>query len=223
MDRFDLYTSIHKGIRAILFETARTVAATDFSRPEESARASDAIRRLLGFLDEHAAHEDDVILPELAPLAPELFADLRAEHARTDGLQRELAGIATRLAGATERERVSLGRRLAERANGLVAAHLAHLAREESEANRVLWAHFDDGALLALQDRIVAAIAPARLAEWYALVLPAVSAGERRALIGGLLATVSAARFELLTDPARAELGEAAWRDALAPASAMGR
>jgi len=220
MERFDLYTSIHKGIRRILFETARTVAATDFEEAGESAVACEGVRRMLGFLDEHAAHEDEVILPVIAELAPVLFVDLRAEHARLDGLQRELEGLVVRLERAGASERVSLGRRLEDRIGKLVAGHLAHLAQEETHANRILWAHRDDGQLLELQVRIVARIEPARLAEWYALALPAMNARERRTILGGLRAGMPAELFEQVTAGARGELGERGWQAALSGARA---
>jgi hypothetical protein len=56
------------------------------------------------------------------------------------------------------------------------------MKREEVEVNRLLWAHCTDAELLELHGRIVAAIPPARMEEWFALLLPAVNALERRAL-----------------------------------------
>lgn len=215
MDRIDLFTSIHKGIRRSLFETARMVAAADFGDPLECERTGAAVARLYGFLDEHAACEDAVVLPEIAALAPELFIDLRAEHARVDGLQREIEGMLARLDGATECERVSLGRRIEDRFGKLVAAHLLHLAREEKDANRVLWAHRDDAQLADLRRRMVARVTPERLAEWYALALPAMNARERRGILLGMRAGMPAELFELVTAGARAELGERSWREAL--------
>jgi hypothetical protein len=93
MDRFDLYSGIHKGIRRILFETSLAVAGTDFADAEASAAACRSVERMRQFLDEHALHEDEVIMPVLGALAPELFTDLRAEHAKVDGLQREVGAI----------------------------------------------------------------------------------------------------------------------------------
>lgn len=215
MERFDLYGGIHKGIRRTLYETAAALAATDFEDPAGCARARAALRRMLGYLDEHARHEDEVILPVLATLAPELFHDLRAEHARVDGLQRELEGLADRLEGASAPERLSLGRRIEDRIGKLVAAQLMHLAREEGDANRILWAHRDDAQLLELQDRIVGGIAPERLSEWYGLAVPAMNPRERRALVADLRASLPAGLFEQVTAGARTELGEPAWRAAL--------
>ncbi|MCB9898122.1 MAG: hemerythrin domain-containing protein [Planctomycetes bacterium] len=218
MRRFDLYTTIHKGIRRILFETTRTVGETDFEDAREAAHAAREIGRMLAFLDEHAAHEDEVILPELATLAPELHADLRADHARVDGLQREIAAIVQRLEGANASERASLGRRLENRMGKLVAAHMLHLASEETDANRVLWAHRDDAYLVGLQTRIVEDIGPTRLADWLALALPAMNVRERRELLAGMRADLPGDAFEAVTAAARVELGERRWSASLADA-----
>lgn len=211
MNRLDLYTTIHKGVRRALFETSQTVSATDFADQQQAAATCREIQRLLRFLDEHAVHEDDVIMPELAKLAPELFVDLRAEHAKSDGMQREVAAIVARLEHSTECERVSLGKRLEDRLPRLVAAHLVHMASEESDANRVLWAHYDDARLADLQSRIVTSIEPQRLSEWYALVLPALNLRERRGMLGAMLSGMPLELFEQVTTAARAELGEAQW------------
>jgi hypothetical protein len=218
MTRVDVYRTVHKGIRATLFETAAAVGRTEFSDAQEAAAVATAVRRMLGFLDEHAEHEDAVLLPELARISPELFAEIEADHARTDGLQRELEGFVGRLEGANEAERVALGARLHDRVPKLVAEHLRHMGREETEVNRALWANLTDAELDALHQRVVGAIPPARMAEWLELFLPAVTRSERAALIGGLRASVPPPVFDALVAPARAALGPARWETTAAAA-----
>lgn len=214
MNRYDLYTTVHKGVRKGLFEAVLAVGGTDFAQAGEVAVALREVRRLLAFLEEHSEHEDAVILPELAALAPELHADLRAEHARIEGLQAEIERILARLEAADGAQRTALGRRLADRMAGLAAEHLRHMGREEIDANRVLWAHRSDADLKALEDRIVAGVPAERMGEWLALMLPAMNGAERRELLTGMAAEMPVAAFGVVTGPARELLGEAAWRDA---------
>ncbi len=216
MQRFDLYRPIHKAIRTLLFETTELCARTDFGDGTESARAAAALRRLTAFLHEHAAHEDDVIVPEVERLAPDLAADLRNDHARVGGLEAELLALAERLTGAQGSERLSLGRRLQDRLGHLVAEHLLHLEREECQVNRLLWAHLDDGRLHGLEGRILASIEPARLAEWLVVLLPAVARPECATILAGLAQAVPPPVFAELTAPARAALGAERWAAALA-------
>jgi len=220
MNRVDLYRVPHRAIRALLFDTTLLVARTDFAAEEEARRAVAAAERLLGFLHEHAEHEDQVIVPEVEALSPELAAELRADHHRTGGLERELAALLARTALADEAERVSLGERLHQRLARLTAEHLAHLEREEVAANRLLWAHRSDAELELLHGRIVAAIPPPRLAEWFGWILPAMSGAERAPLLSGMLA-MPPELFEQVTGPARRALGEPAWERTLERARAL--
>lgn len=209
MQRTDLYTTIHKAIRAVLFDTTTRVARTAFADAGQSELAVAAVRRLLGFLDEHAEHEDDVLMPELAAVAPEVHAALQADHTRIGGMQQEIAVLCERSAVAAAAERHALGQRLQVRLHRLVAAQLAHLEREEVDANRALQAHRTDAELQALHGRILARIAPVRLAEWMALLLPELSAPERGELLRGMRQKMPPAAFDAVTAPARTALGAA--------------
>jgi hypothetical protein len=166
-----------------MFDGMAQVARADFDQAEEAGEAGIAVERLLTFLAEHAEHEDREILPELTRLCPELAADLQADHSRIQGFEQEVAKLVLRLRGATGVERRSLGRRIHEKLGTLVAHHLLHMEREEVQAHRVLWANRSDDELGALHERIVGAIAPARVAEWMKIILPALNGAERAALV----------------------------------------
>jgi hypothetical protein len=221
MDRHDLYTTVHKAIRALLFDGARLVARTDFALPEQAAAARAALERLMATLDEHAEHEDEFILPELERINPELHADLRSDHARVHGMQDEIRGLAARLATASAVERVALGRRIHDRMGALVAEHLRHLEREECQVNRMLWAHRTDAELREVEGRLLASIPPPRLVEWLGWILPAANLSERAGMLRDMRAGMPPEVFEPLTAQARAALGAAAWSEALRAAEAL--
>jgi hypothetical protein len=207
-NRVDLYGMAHKALRNLLFEAASLAARTDLSSEAEARALAARIARLVGWLDEHAAVEDAAIMPELAAIAPELFASLRSEHARVEGAQRELEALARRLETASGPERASLGRKVHERLLRLVAEHIVHMEHEESDGNRLLWAHRTDDELRALQARIRATIPPARAAAWLAVMLPALSLPERAAVLRPLRGAVPTPALDDLLAPARAALGE---------------
>jgi hypothetical protein len=219
MARLDIYGTVHKGLRAALFSATARAAGCDFASAAEARAAAATARELIGFLDEHAALEDAVIMPELARLGPETQAALHDDHSRLDGLQRDLAAVAERLEVAGDAAmRETLGRRLHDRLGRLAAEHLLHMQREEQEGNRILWAHRSDEELRALHGRVTGSIPPARLARWLAIILPAVSGPERSAMLGGLRAAMPPPAFGELTAPARAALGEEGWASATAAA-----
>jgi hypothetical protein len=211
MTRVDVFGVVHKGLRAALFEAVKVVARTDFSRAEEAERARAEVLAALAFLEEHGRHEDAIVLPELAVLAPALCADLQGEHGRLDGLHREVQRLCARLTGASPVERIALGRRLHDAAVRLLAESLGHMQREEAEATRVLHAHRSDDELRALHGRILASIAPPRVADWMELILAAASGPERVALVAGLRSHLPPDAFAAAVGPAQVRLGAADW------------
>ncbi len=213
--RHEMYVGPHKALRALFFEVATEVARSDFSLRSEAGSAAEAVRVLLDELSSHAEHEDAVILPELAVLAPELHQALAADHTRTEGLEHELSATAERLEAASEAERVSLGSRMVRQVNALLAEHLRHMAVEEGEAQRILWAHRTDEELAALVDRIMAMDPPPQVAAFVARMLQAMNRSERRATLAQARAKLPAEVFEALTAPAREALGPELFADAL--------
>ncbi len=219
MTRTDLYLTVHKGLRAALFAACTAVGRTDWRDHHAATATRDQLRHLFGLLTEHAEHEDEVILPELESLAAELHADLHAQHVRIEGLQTELARLLDRLAGASDAERESLGRRIHGRIGCLVAEHLLHMAREETDANRVLWAHRTDAELQALEGRIVGSIPPPRLVDWLEVMLPAMSLPERGEMLTGMAQAMPPSLFSDVTARARAAVGPQGWPAVAAHAS----
>jgi hypothetical protein len=180
--RIDLFTPIHKGLRRNLFETAIALGRTDFTSPLETAAAEKLVGECLGFLREHAEHEDRHVLPEIARLAPVLAAAMAEEHPELERAAIAIDSLWPRFAPLGPEERLAMGGELARRFQALVALQLRHMDREEREVNAVFWANLQDRDLGALSRRIVVSIPPARLLTWQQQVLlPAWSAPERAA------------------------------------------
>ena len=79
-ERTDLFTQIHKGIRAMMYTLAMRVQSTDFT---DAAAREDLLARLehdLEMMEEHAAFEDEIIFPAIARHEPGVLQVLDAEH-----------------------------------------------------------------------------------------------------------------------------------------------
>lgn len=192
MARIDLFTTIHKGLRAALFATAEAAARADFEQRAAADAVAAEVRHLLELLAEHAALEDAQIVSAVAQSCPQLAAELHGEHVRLAGRERELSRRVERLIASAPAARVAHGRKLVEELHRLVAEQLLHMEREELAANRQLWAHASDAELAQLHERIVAALPIERQLEWLALLLPAVNPTERAQLLASLRAATAA-------------------------------
>ena len=182
MTRVDLFTTIHKGLRALLFEAALETARVDLSRSCEVDRLVAQIERMLGFLDEHARLEDAEIIPALRTVDPVLAATLCAEHQTHPSVHAAVLRAARALALAPDGERGTAGKHLMRVVNQLVSMQLLHMNHEETVVNAVLWGAYGDAELLAMRGRSVARLPEGRHAEWRSVLVPVVDPTERAVL-----------------------------------------
>jgi hypothetical protein len=180
--RYDGFTAIHKALRRELFEAAIAVARADFASPEETAAAARSVEVCLAHLREHAEHEDRRIMPAVHELAPALADDLAHDHVALERAAIEVERLFPKLGTLDAAGRVALGAELVRRFNAYVAHQLRHMEREEREVLAVFWERLDDAAIAAMNARVIADIGPARMAEWGALIGPAINRAEREAM-----------------------------------------
>jgi hypothetical protein len=184
MMRVDLFSVIHKGIRALLFDLARDAARVDPTSTCEVDALVARVERTLGFLDEHAELEDVHVFSMLRALHPELADELAADHRALEAVQLEVELAADALALADLSNRVTAASQLARVINHLVAVQLIHMNREETEVNATLWAGSSDAELVAIRTRLRDTLAPERQAEWMQIIGPALNPVEHRLVIG---------------------------------------
>jgi len=176
--RVDMFTPIHKGMRRLLFETAMAISRTDFGAPDEVAATEALLFNCLGFLEDHAAHEDRHVVPQLARLDPEFAAAMAPEHPALERAAREIEWLWERLRPLAGPARVALGGDIQRRFHAYVADQLRHMDKEEREINAIFWEHLADTDLLAINARIVADIEPARLREFGGVLAQALNRRE---------------------------------------------
>jgi hypothetical protein len=211
MTRPNRYQPIHKALRAALFDATVLVARTDFPDAGEAKVAARAVATLLDVLDSHAAHEEEFVMPAVARHAPALVATLETEHGRLEGLQAELRALLPRTCSDVTAEREAAGQLLGRALTLLVADHLRHMDREETEAMPVLWAHQTEEELDAMDARIRAAIPPDRMPVMLRLMLPTMSITEGARLLSSARAQMPPPVFAQVSGLAREVLGPERW------------
>lgn len=234
MSRFDLFWSVHQALQAEAFAVAVGLARADFrtdataaaARRDESAgdwrAACVAARECLAVFHLHAECEEACVLPVIARLGSFQAADLRTDHTRLEGFESELGRLLDVLLDETNglepEPRALVGRRLAERWRHYVVLQLAHMEREETNGNRLLWAHCTDEELHAIEAAIVARVPDERRPGILRMFLVSQSARDQVTMLRGVMARVPASAWDRATAPARRALGESTWQRLVAEA-----
>lgn len=213
--RFDLYGAIHKALRSAMSDAVAAVGRMDADDPDDRAAALARLRAMLDLLQHHAHVEDEFIHPAVHARRAGAADRCADDHHRQQGQVvelRRLAQLAEGAGGEPRQAAAQLYRSLAR----FVAENLAHMDEEETAHNAVLWAEFSDGELAAINDRIVASIAPPRMAEVVRWMAPSLTPYERASLFGAIQAKAPAEVFQRLLETARQQLPPRDWNKLVA-------
>lgn len=182
LERDDLFTHIHKALRKGLFEITQLVGSTDWSDPTQVAETDARWRALLQLLHSHTHHEDTYIF-ELLPDALTCAAD--EEHIALEHRIDEIAADVERLVRSPNgTDGLGLYRELAL----FVADYLHHLHVEETFLMQAIWERCHDDEIAATRAAFMADTPPGVMRTAVELMLPAVDARTRAAMLAGMAA-----------------------------------
>ncbi len=130
MPRFDLFTSIHKALRAMIYETGGALQTADFADKRSAHGAVDALKPVLGQMQHHHDLEEEHVFPKVRPFEEEMIDELQAQHEQVERLLGIAAVAADETSSAVSAARAGAGVDLNRRYNELTALFLEHLAPE---------------------------------------------------------------------------------------------
>ena len=209
--RVDIYTGIHKAVRAYLCDTLARVARLDLDDEHDVAAVVLQVRELLAFCTDHIAHEDLFVHPAMEARRPGSTAGTAADHLHHAQTVAALLQACDALAGGTGAERLAAWRRLQRGLAQFTGDNLLHMECEESANNAVLQSCYSDDELVALHQQILAAIPPVKMAVGMRWMLVGSSPAERTRLMAGLHADAPPPAFDAMLGLARACLDSADW------------
>ena len=204
--RYDIYAGIHKALRLFMSRTLCEVGSTDPGNAEEVKAALGLLDRLLGLCELHLKDENEFVHPALERARPGSTARIAAEHvhhAEAIADLRDLAGVVADSSGAV---RAAACGRLYRALALFVADNFQHMQVEETAHNALLWAHYSDAELMAIEQALVAAIPPAAMFEALHWFLPALNAPERAAMLAGMQQGMPPEAFAAVLDIAQRTL-----------------
>lgn len=218
--RHDMYAFIHKALRAFMADTLLRLGRMDLADAREVDATLRQARELLDLCRVHLDDENRFVHPALEACVPGSAARITGEHVHhEDDIALLLEQIDMvehlRVDGSADEAASRLYRWFAVFAGD----NFRHMDYEEREHNAVLWTHYSDAQLQAIEGALVASLPPQVNALALRWMLPSISHAERVQLLGGIRANAPAPAFEGALALARAQLDAHDWRklgDALA-------
>ncbi|WP_432971610.1 hemerythrin domain-containing protein [Dactylosporangium sp. CA-233914] len=188
--RVDLFTGIHKAIRAGLCDLTVRAGATDWSDPAERAELGTCWDAMVELLHSHTEHEDKYIFRlldghEAALALPE------DDHRDLDDL---LADLQERFIALRTEADPAAGLAWYRDLSRYVGSTLHHLHEEETAVMAAIWQVCTDEQLVACREQFLAATPAPVTRTSIRWLLPALDRPARLAWLSGLAAAPAAIR-----------------------------
>ena len=161
MERDDLFTVIHKGLRHAIFEVNVRAGATDYADATAVAELQESWQRLHAALSGHSRHEDEYVFALVGDRVPGGTRQLTEEHVRIHGQAALIAEQFARIVAEPRAEkRRMLGLELYRALQRFTAACLVHFDEEETQLLARIWALCDDTEIAETRAAFMATIGP---------------------------------------------------------------
>lgn len=149
----------------MLYDTSLTLQQTYFGDTEEVETALEKVKIVVDVFDKHAGHEDHFILPAIQQYEPSLVDAFEQEHEKDHALSQKLRGLLIVYDYAIKAEvKLETGQAINAAFIEFMIFNLEHMAKEETVLNKVLWRHYSDAEIMAINQKIIASISPEEIA-----------------------------------------------------------
>lgn len=207
--RYDGYRNIHKALRLFMTDTLSRVGRADPADAAEVEAALSQVGELMDLCELHIRDENTFIHPALERAQPGSAARIVAEHGAHQEAIADLRDLAAFAANTRGDARSAAMFRLYHALALFVAENFEHMHVEESAHNAVLWAHYSDAELIAIERELVASIPPQAMVKALPWFLSAMNAPERFEMLRGMQAGMPPEAFLGVLDIARRALSAA--------------
>lgn len=184
--RYDIYRAVHKGLRLAHGRMLSRLGQADFTDAVEARRLLADLEQHLAHAASHLGHEEAHIHPALERRGPGATAALEERHRHHKTRLADLARLIDAVRAADGPARVHLGHDLYLGFSIFVGEDFAHMNEEETVTRGQLCALFTDDEQAAIEGGIIASLPPEENMAFMRMMLPAMTAAERLALMAGM-------------------------------------
>lgn len=210
-DRYNIYSLIHKGLRAWMCNVLTAVGRMDPYDPADVTAGLGEVRALLAGCRSHLEHENEHLHTALEARAPGSSLETAREHAHHEEslarLEGSIRGVESAIGAARAAACMHLYRELAL----FVAENFQHMQVEETRNHAALVAHYSEAEVFAIEQAIVGSLAPEEKMTVMRWMAPSAAPHERAALLSGMQQHAPRPAFEAVLGLVRPHLTEREW------------
>ena len=212
MQRYNIFFPIHKGLRALLCETAILLQQTSFMDADEADEAVEHVKTVVSLFESHADKEDNYVFKAIAAYEPSVVAAFEAEHVEDHTLGESLEKWITAFEYAVAPSaKQSIGEELVKAFIQFMVFNLNHMAKEENVINPILWRYYSDAELHNITLRITKDIPPQEMAYFSRWMVKGLSSDEILYWLKGVKNSAPQPAFHALLAIAEKELAPKRW------------
>jgi hypothetical protein len=164
MKRYNIFYEVHKGLRAMLYETAIQIQQTDFVNNDEAELMLEQIKNGIELFDKHAHSEDRFVFAAVEPYEPAVVDVFEQEHIQDHTLGEKLHNLLALFSESlSDEDKILNGQLLYQAFIEFMIFNLQHMAKEEDIINKILWRHHTDEQLKGITAEIIANIPQAQM------------------------------------------------------------
>ncbi|HEX2546925.1 MAG TPA: hemerythrin domain-containing protein [Ramlibacter sp.] len=209
--RFDMYSGIHKALRALMADTLLALGRMDTDDELALAQGTERVMQLLDACRSHLHHENAFVHAAIEARAPGASDRIAHEHGEHEQHIAQLAQQVAALRSAPQPERFGRAQGLYRALALFVAENFQHMHVEETAHNAVLWARYTDAELVAIHDALVASIPPHEMMLTVRWLVPFMNPIERLMLLSDIRGKAPAEAFQAMLEVVRPHLDAQEW------------
>jgi Hemerythrin HHE cation binding domain len=213
MTRYNIFGQVHKGLRAMLYETALCLQQTDFNNTEEAENSLTLLGQTIDLFDKHAHTEDTMVFTAIEHTEPALVNVFEKEHEEDHALGQRLRGLLTAfMHTVSSDDKIITGEAITQSFIEFMIFNLKHMAKEEDIINKALWKNYTDIELHGITQKIVTSIPPQHMAQFSRWMMRGLSNNEITNWLKEVKNNAPDFVFQSLMQTAAAELDAQRWQ-----------